>query len=55
VLGNIEIGIGAKVGAGSVVLNNVEPHTTVVGIPAKATGKPCAEMPSETMNQNFFD
>lgn len=55
VLGNIEIGIGAKIGAGSVVLNDVEPHTTVVGIPAKATGKPCTEMPSETMNQNFFD
>lgn len=55
VLGNIEIGIGAKIGAGSVVLNDVEPHTTVVGIPAKATGKPCTDMPSETMNQNFFD
>lgn len=55
VLGNIEIGIGAKIGAGSVVLNDVEPHTTVVGIPAKATGKPSTDMPSETMNQNFFD
>ncbi|GJM12343.1 MAG: serine O-acetyltransferase [Pseudohongiella sp.] len=55
VLGNIEIGSGAKIGAGSVVLNDVEPHTTVVGIPAKATGKPCTENPSETMNQSFFD
>lgn len=55
VLGNIEIGTGAKIGAGSVVLNDVEPHTTVVGIPAKATGKPCTETPSETMNQSFFD
>ena len=55
VLGNIEIGTGAKIGAGSVVLDDVEPHTTVVGIPAKATGKPCTETPSETMNQNFFD
>ena len=55
VLGNIEIGIGAKIGAGSVVLDEVEPHTTVVGIPAKAIGKPCSEMPSETMNQSFLD
>ena len=55
VLGNIEIGIGAKIGAGSVVLTDVEPHTTVVGIPAKVVGKPCTEMPSETMNQSFLD
>ena len=55
VLGNIEIGIGAKIGAGSVVLTDVEPHTTVVGIPAKTVGKPCTEMPSETMNQSFLD
>tara|TARA_B110000858_G_C17810153_1_gene480709 strand:+ start:4808 stop:5584 length:777 start_codon:yes stop_codon:yes gene_type:complete len=55
VLGNIEIGTGAKIGAGSVVLNDVEPHTTVVGIPAKAIGKPCTEMPSETMSQSFLD
>ena len=55
VLGNIEIGAGAKIGAGSVVLNDVAPHTTVVGIPAKATGKPCTDTPSQTMNQNFFE
>ena len=55
VLGNIEIGIGAKIGAGSVVLTDVEPHTTVVGIPAKVVGTPCTEMPSETMNQSFLD
>ena len=55
VLGNIEIGIGAKIGAGSVVLTDVEPHTTVVGIPAKTVGKPCTEMPSKTMNQSFLD
>ena len=55
VLGNIEIGTGAKIGAGSVVLSDVAPHTTGGGIPAKATGKPCTENPSETMNQSFFD
>jgi serine O-acetyltransferase len=53
VLGNIEIGTGAKVGAGSVVLNDVPPHTTVVGVPARIVGKPCSELPSETMDQSI--
>jgi serine O-acetyltransferase len=34
ILGNINIGRGAKVGAGSVVLQDVPPHTTVAGVPA---------------------
>lgn len=36
VLGNITIGESAKVGAGSVVLKDVDANVTVVGIPAKA-------------------
>ena len=55
VLGNIVIGTGAKIGAGSVVLNNVPPHTTVVGVPARAVGKPCSDIPSQTMDQNVFN
>lgn len=55
VLGNIEIGTGAKVGAGSVVLADVEPHTTVVGVPAHRVGKPCSENPARTMNQSVYD
>lgn len=35
ILGNIEVGEGAKVGASSLVLDAVEPHTTVAGVPAK--------------------
>ncbi|WP_374562569.1 serine O-acetyltransferase [Ideonella sp.] len=35
VLGNIRIGDGAQVGAGSVVLHHVRPYTTVVGVPAR--------------------
>ncbi|CAL4318296.1 Serine acetyltransferase [Buchnera aphidicola (Eriosoma grossulariae)] len=35
VLGNIEVGIGAKIGAGAVVLNSIPAYSTVVGIPAK--------------------
>ena len=55
VLGNIEIGVGAKIGAGSVVLNDVPPHTTVVGVPARIVGKPGSESPSQTMNQNVLE
>lgn len=35
VLGNITIGDGTKIGAGSVVLDDVPPCSTVVGIPGK--------------------
>lgn len=34
-LGGIRIGAGARIGAGSVVLHDVEPNTTVVGNPAQ--------------------
>ncbi|HLT63417.1 MAG TPA: serine O-acetyltransferase [Pseudohongiella sp.] len=51
VLGNIEIGQCAKVGAGSVVLKNVPAHTTVVGVPAHRVGKPCEDKPALTMDQ----
>ena len=39
ILGNISIGEGAKVGAGSVVLQDVPAHTTVAGVPAKIVGR----------------
>ncbi|MBC53814.1 MAG: serine O-acetyltransferase [Gammaproteobacteria bacterium] len=51
VLGNIEVGRSAKVGAGSVVLRDVPAHTTVVGVPAHQIGSPCPDNPSHTMNQ----
>lgn len=51
VLGNIEIGKGAKIGAGSVVLNPVPAHTTVAGVPAKIVGNPDCEKPSLNMDQ----
>ena len=35
ILGNIEIGRGSRIGAGSVVLHSVQEHTTVAGVPAK--------------------
>lgn len=53
VLGNIEIGVGAKIGAGSVVLEAVPAHTTVAGVPAKIVGKPSCDMPSLSMEQDL--
>lgn len=57
ILGNIEIGEGAKVGAGSVVVAPVAPYTSVVGIPARPVGKakPGSEMPGVTMIQTFAE
>lgn len=42
VLGPITVGEGARVGANAVVLKDVPPHVTVVGIPARETGDPAA-------------
>lgn len=53
ILGNIEIGEGAKIGAGSVVLKPVEPHTTVVGVPAVKVGKPNTVTPALDMNHEI--
>jgi len=53
VLGNIRVGDGAKVGAGSVVLRDVPPHTTVAGIPARIVGKPSVESPALEMDQHW--
>ncbi|NHN86175.1 serine O-acetyltransferase [Acetobacter musti] len=53
VLGNIEVGEGAKVGAGSIVLEAVPPYTTVVGNPAKRVGTRLLELPSLTMDQTL--
>lgn len=53
VLGNIEVGVGAKIGAGSVVLEAVPEHTTVAGVPAKIVGHPSCAMPSLSMDQDI--
>lgn len=53
ILGNIEVGRGAKIGSGSVVLQPVPEHTTVAGVPAKIVGRPTTDKPSEDMDQAF--
>jgi serine O-acetyltransferase len=51
ILGNIEIGEGSLVAAGSVVLKPVPPHTTVAGVPAKVVGQARYEAPAREMDQ----
>ncbi len=55
VLGNIEVGQCSRVGAGSVVLENVPANTTVAGVPAKVVGAGGCEHPALSMDQNFSD
>jgi len=53
ILGNVVIGEGSKVAAGSVVLSDVPPHTTVAGVPAVVIGRPKTEQPSLEMDQGI--
>jgi len=53
ILGNIRVGEGAKVGAGSVVLEDVPAHTTVAGVPAKIVGRPSSDQPALEMDHGF--
>jgi serine O-acetyltransferase len=53
ILGNIEIGEGAKIGACSVVLHPVPPHTTVAGVPAVVVGKPRVSSPAREMDHHI--
>lgn len=55
ILGNIEVGEGAKIGAGSVVLEPVAAHTTVAGVPAKLVGRPKGESPALDMDHHLSD
>jgi serine O-acetyltransferase len=51
ILGNIKVGNCARVAAGSVVLKDVPPNTTVAGVPAKVVGKAGCPDPARSMNQ----
>ena len=53
ILGNIVVGEGARVAAGSIVLGEVPPHVTVAGIPAKPVGRVRSRMPSLSMEHSF--
>lgn len=51
VLGSFTIGDNSKIGAGSVVLREVPPCSTVVGVPGRVVKRGNQALPQETMNQ----
>jgi serine O-acetyltransferase len=53
VLGNIKVGDCSRIGAGSVVLKEVPPRTTVAGVPAKEIGPAGCPEPARTMDQRL--
>jgi serine O-acetyltransferase len=53
VLGNIRVGNCSLVAAGSVVLNEVPPMTTVAGVPARVVGPASCPEPARAMNQGL--
>lgn len=53
ILGNIDIGEGAQIAAGSVVLDTVPPHALVAGVPAKIVGKAHSAQPALIMDHKI--
>ena len=51
VLGSFTIGDNSKIGAGSVVLSQVPPCSTVVGVPGRVVKRGNQSLPQESMNQ----
>lgn len=51
VLGNIHVGYCSRIAAGSVVLHDVPPCTTVAGVPARVVGEAGCAQPSVMMDQ----
>ncbi len=54
ILGNIEVGKYAKIGANSVVLNPVPEYATAAGVPARIVSQDKAAKPAFDMNQYFI-
>lgn len=55
VLGNIVVGEGSVIGAGSVVLHSIPPHSLAAGVPAANKGNISIQDPSNSMDQIFDD
>ncbi|MEQ1717612.1 MAG: serine O-acetyltransferase [Hyphomicrobium sp.] len=55
ILGNIKVGNCSRVAAGSVVLADVPPNTTVAGVPARIVGTAGCSEPALVMEQTWVD
>lgn len=51
VLGSFKIGDNSKIGAGSVVLEEVPPNSTVVGVPGRVVKRDNRSLPQEELDQ----
>ena len=51
VLGSFTVGANSKIGAGSVVLSEVPPNSTVVGVPGRVVKRDNVRVPSEDLDQ----
>lgn len=51
VLGSFTVGANSKIGAGSVVLQEVPPNSTVVGVPGRVVKRDNVKMPCEDLDQ----
>lgn len=55
VLGSFTIGANSKIGAGSVVLSEVPPGSTVVGVPGRVVKRHNQALPREDLDQDLPD
>lgn len=55
VLGSFTVGDNSKIGAGSVVLEEVPPNSTVVGVPGRVVKRNNVSLPQESMDQQLPD
>lgn len=51
ILGSFTVGENSKIGAGSVVLNEVPPNSTVVGVPGRIVKRDNLKLPNEELDQ----
>lgn len=51
ILGSFSVGENSKIGAGSVVLSEIPPNSTVVGVPGRVVKRDNVKIPREDMDQ----
>jgi len=54
VIGSFTVGDNSKIGAGSVVLHEVPPNSTVVGVPGRVVKRNQGNLPQEDLDQVHF-
>jgi serine O-acetyltransferase len=54
ILGSFTVGENSKIGAGSVVLSEIPPNSTVVGVPGRVVKRDNVKIPREDMDQVHY-